>query len=329
MEQNQCNPNITPEMKGIGGRIRSLDYVFPCNMAYTDDPESIKLFGTGGSMLLSLKRLVSNIRQLKVLKLTDLMLERYEAKHLLDEVLETNCTNLRVLHLINVTSTHCPIMHVGIFLNLQILVISPQNIDDDVLQLITDGSLKHLHLYQNRYTPDTIAACSARAWTMVAQNNPKLKIHLSIESDNSDAEIIIQPNAPVSSIIYTTPNTKVGNEYKSVVTMCKWNQINISYKLYPCFLQKITATKVVRMIDAYKNTLRIYGFKESLATQQTENFNERIDSLIVLICRTCPYLTYLVRNYIKAIWVCSLNMLHALKKQDSFLLTWPKKVVPR
>lgn len=51
------------------------------------------------------------------------------------------------------------------------------------------------------------------------------------------------------------------------------------------------------MIDAYKNTLRIYGFKESLATQQTEDFNERIDSLIVLICRTCPYLTYLVRIY--------------------------------
>lgn len=211
MEQKTDAHTGVRDYQGIGLKIKTLDYIFPCNMAYSDDPESIKLFGTGGSMLVSLKRLMFNIRCLKVLKLTDLMLERYEAKHLLDEVLDTNAMNLRILHLINVTSTHCPILHVGVFLNLQVLVISPQNIDDDILQLIADGSLQHLCLYQNRYSPagDGISSCSAKAWEGVKKGNPKLKVHLSIDSDSSDAEIVLQINAPVYSIMYSTPNTKV------------------------------------------------------------------------------------------------------------------------
>uniref|UniRef100_A0A336LJA2 CSON011768 protein n=1 Tax=Culicoides sonorensis TaxID=179676 RepID=A0A336LJA2_CULSO len=190
IEQND-HIQETQDYAGIGLKIKTFDYIFPCNMAYSDDPESIKLFGTGGSMLVSLKRLMSNIRCLKVLKLTDLMLERYEAKHLLDEVLETNAMNLKILHLINVTNTHCPIMHVGVFLNLQTLVITPQNIDDDILQLIADGNLRHLCLYQNRYSPagDGISACSAKAWESVKKGNPNLKVHLSIDSDSPDAEI--------------------------------------------------------------------------------------------------------------------------------------------
>lgn len=48
------------------------------------------------------------------------MLERYDAKHLLDEVLNSCCLVLKVLHLVNVTTVHCPIMHIGLFLNLQV-----------------------------------------------------------------------------------------------------------------------------------------------------------------------------------------------------------------
>lgn len=89
-------------------------------MAHTDDPESIKLFGTGGQMLASMKKFMALINELKTLKLVDLMLERYEANHLLDEVLESSCMSLKHLNLINVTMYHCPIMHVGLFLNLQV-----------------------------------------------------------------------------------------------------------------------------------------------------------------------------------------------------------------
>lgn len=41
----------TKEVKNIGCRINKLTYVFPCNMASTDDPEGVKLFGTGGNIL--------------------------------------------------------------------------------------------------------------------------------------------------------------------------------------------------------------------------------------------------------------------------------------
>lgn len=87
-------------------------------MAAPDDPDGIKLFGTGGQLLAELKRLMGNIKCLKALRLIDLMLNRYEAKHLLDEVLES--AELTRLTLVNVTMTHCPIMHVGLFLNLRV-----------------------------------------------------------------------------------------------------------------------------------------------------------------------------------------------------------------
>lgn len=122
--------------------IKHLKYVFPCNMAAPDDPEGVKLFGTGGKfdmcnhvdhillmilcfnvvlgqMLAALKRLMANLDKLKTVELIDLMLDRYEAKHLLDEVVNT--CSLRRLHLVNVTTAHCPIMHVGLFFNLQVI----------------------------------------------------------------------------------------------------------------------------------------------------------------------------------------------------------------
>lgn len=90
-------------------------------MAAPDDPDGIKLFGTGGQLLAELKRLLGNVATgLRSLTLTDLMLDRYEAKHLLDEVLQSGQMMLRRLSLVNATTVHCPIMHVGLFLNLQV-----------------------------------------------------------------------------------------------------------------------------------------------------------------------------------------------------------------
>lgn len=158
----------------------------------------------------ALKRLLSDLPKLESLKLYDLLLERYEAKHLLDEVVDICRAKLKILYLVNVTSLHCPIMHVGIFLNLKILIITPQNLDDDVLTLIADSNIKHLHIIQNRYTPSgiTVSPCSVKGWRIVKHDNPNLYVHLRIES-TSNGEIVIQPEAPVRSIIYHTPKTKV------------------------------------------------------------------------------------------------------------------------
>lgn len=40
------------------------------------------------------------------------------------------------------------------------------------------------------------------------RDNPKLFVHLRVESTN-DGEILLQPGAPVRSIVYNSPKTRV------------------------------------------------------------------------------------------------------------------------
>lgn len=90
------------------------------------------------------------------------------------------------------------------------MVISPQSIDDDVLQLLGDSNVRHLHLLQNRYTPQNIciAPCTAKGWRSVRRDNPALCVHLRVESTGG-AHVLLQPDAPVHSIMYHTPKTQV------------------------------------------------------------------------------------------------------------------------
>lgn len=251
-------PNPQPELIGMGRRIRSLVYHFPCNMSQPNDPEGIKLFGTGGQLLKGLKELLQRLTDLHTLKLVDFVLERFEANHLLDEVVCSCCTKMRVLNLVNVTTTHCPIMHVGLFLNLQVLTISPQNIDDDVLSLLADTKLRHLHLLQNCYTPKyvTISACGVKAWRSLKKTNPRMRVHLRLENLD-DGEVVLQPEAPVHSITYCAPQARIRPEL------------------------------VVRMVDHYRNTLAVYGHELLPRFSSPKPFHNRIDSLLLLMCRQC------------------------------------------
>ena len=119
IEQSKCSTH--PEIAGVGGKIRTLKFTFPCNMATRDESERIRLFGTGGKLLAALKRLMANLKNLKKLELIDLMLEPKEAEHLLDEVCEICCLTLRTLVLVNTTRVQYQVLHVGVFLNLQVL----------------------------------------------------------------------------------------------------------------------------------------------------------------------------------------------------------------
>lgn len=246
------------EYYGVGRNITSLKYVFPCNMA-TRETDDVKLFGTGGQLLKTLKALLYELNRLRVLTLVDLMLERYEAKHLLDEVLESCNMALKELCLINVTNTHCPIMHVGLFFNLRVLIISPQNLDDDVLQLLSSTALTHLHIFQNNYSPTTPAACSAKAWRQLRNDNPHIQVHLRIES-TSNGDITFQPNAPVHSITFRSPKIHV------------------------------TSEKIMTIVDLYKFTLTTFGHELLPKYLSQKSFHNRIDSLLVLMARQCPNL---------------------------------------
>lgn len=120
IEQTRINKIEQSDITGVGCKIHTLKFTFPCDMSTgPEEAERMKLFGTGGRMLAGLKRLMSNLELLKRLELIDLMLDPREAEHLLDEVCEICCLTLKTLILINTTKLQYQILHVGVFLNLQ------------------------------------------------------------------------------------------------------------------------------------------------------------------------------------------------------------------
>jgi F-box protein 39 len=106
----------------IGTNIRRLKFTFPCNMASEDNPDAIKLFGTGGKLLEALKRLMKSLDNMKCLELIDLMLDSKEAIHLMDDICSNSTQTLLKLVLINATRFPCPLLHIGVFLNLHVSI---------------------------------------------------------------------------------------------------------------------------------------------------------------------------------------------------------------
>lgn len=148
------------------------------------------------------------------------------------------------------------------------LTISPQNIDDDVLSLLADTKLRHLHLLQNCYTPKyvTISACGVKAWRSLKKTNPRMRVHLRLENLD-DGEVVLQPEAPVHSITYCAPQARIRPEL------------------------------VVRMVDHYRNTLAVYGHELLPRFSSPKPFHNRIDSLLLLMCRQCFNVDTLVSKF--------------------------------
>lgn len=85
----------------------------------------INLFGflKTGKLLEALKRLMGNLTSLQNLELRDLLLDTTEGQTLLDEVCATCSLTLQELILVNATEAPCQLLHVGIFLNLQVCLL--------------------------------------------------------------------------------------------------------------------------------------------------------------------------------------------------------------
>ncbi|CAD6207889.1 GSCOCG00003147001-RA-CDS [Cotesia congregata] len=268
-------PGDDPYIPGMGHNIRHLKFIFPCNMANRDDPEQIKIFGTGGKLLETVKKLTSNLKNLRSVEFIDLMLDSKEALYFLDNICD-NCTEtLKKLVLINTTKLYCPLLHVGVFLNLNILVISPQNLDNDVLDLIGYTKLRHMHIFQNRYSPvdSTVRLPKQLAWIKLGKNNPYLKVHFEVESNKP--EIILPIEFP---------------EHNSI----------------PCYsivIDNQTAQPTAAMMLAqainFQKTLSIYAIKSIPKYYQHRSFSKRVDEIIVRVCRTCPNIhTLMIRDKI-------------------------------
>lgn len=264
-------------VKGVGSKVKTLRFTFPCNMA-ADDRERCRLYGTGGKLLEALKRLMGNLVSLQYLELRDLMLDITEGQTLLDEVCATCSLTLKELILVNATEAPCQLLHVGIFLNLQVLVISPQNLGEDVLALIGQTRLRHLHILQNRFTPSELILLpvSGRAWQLCRKSNIHLSVHLELESQR-EREIIWQERAPVRSIIYNSP------------------------------LAKIQSESIMTTIDLYAKDLRAYGHLGLPRFQRSRSFHDRVDALLLLLVRQSVWLHTLVIGMHLALLSCCLQ----------------------
>lgn len=145
---------------------------------------------------------------------------------------------------------------------------------------MSSTALRHLHIYQNNYSPASVAPCSAKAWLQLRGDNPKIKVHLRVESVKK-CDIILQPNAPVYSVTYRAP--------KSI----------------------ITTDKIVSIVDMYKYTLTKFGhelLQETIDSANDANdFQNRVDHLLVLMARNCMNLTTLMIR--ESVSTCTLLML--------------------
>lgn len=145
---------------------------------------------------------------LRRLELADLLLETGEALQLLDEACMTLCERLAHLVLINPSKYPLELLHPAAFVNLQKLYMSPQNLGDELIQVLAaNPSLQELHIVQNSYYDETeviLPQVSPKVWQLV-----QFKVFLRTWCVVVHKDIIWQEKAPVVSVIYDCPMTKV------------------------------------------------------------------------------------------------------------------------
>lgn len=283
----------------IGSNISTLHYTFPCNMSTNN---RMRVYGTGGKLLDSLKKLMKNLPSLRNLELVDLMLDAEEALTFLDHLCYTHCLIMERLTVVNISKTQCELLHLGMFLNLQVLVISPQSLGSDVLYLIGESKIRHLHIVQNSYTPADIAAPLSSWWRKCAFANPNLKVHLSVKS-KEDVKLLWQPKpSPVSTVLFDSQLIKLNPEI------------------------------INQVVTLYANTLRNFGNLSLPRYHQSRSFQDRLDTFLLMLCHACPSLeTLIIREKISTctilLIVTTAKNLHSLYvRRMSVLLRadWPK-----
>ena len=199
-------------------QIQSLKFTFSCSgqstlssgEASNNSTTPSSVYGTGGEMISSLKKLMSLLPGLTKLELINLLLDGPEALHLLDNVCLTCCLTMRSLTLINTTKNPCHFLHPGVFLNLKTLYMSPQNLGPDLIWLLSHlRHLQHIHIHQDAYTIQGIRGVEHLAWAELSRINPEIQVHLKYSGNFKKPSMIWQEKAPVFSIIYQSHYSEV------------------------------------------------------------------------------------------------------------------------
>uniref|UniRef100_A0A6A7FS53 F-box/LRR-repeat protein 21 n=1 Tax=Hirondellea gigas TaxID=1518452 RepID=A0A6A7FS53_9CRUS len=283
-------------MPGVLDKVHTLRFRFACQLGQRSEE---LVFGTGGQTLRMLKKIMGMLPDLKTLELRDLLLEGKEGLQLLDEVCVVCCETLRTLILINITKMAHTLLHPGTFVNLTTLVISPQNIGEDLLELIGTSKLRNMHILQNKYTENG-RAVNYKHWRKCRANNPRLRVHLSTEG-SSKQELYWQQRAPVKSIVYDSPYSR------------------------------ITTTQMLQVVEYYRGDLEMFAYKKLPRFYMPRSFHDRVDSSLLLLARQCPYLhTLVVRERISTSTVLllahtakNLHLFHVRRNAVILRMDWP------
>jgi len=218
-------------------------------------------------MLKALQDLMDNLEGLCRVELINLLLEGSEALYFLDGLCSKCTGKLRSLTLINTTRRSCQLLHPGVFINLNSLYISPQNLGPDLIWLLSHTKLRHLHIVQNTYTEWGVSV-DAKTWMKMVKQNRRIKVHLS-SSGKPKNEIIWQERAPVSSILYESPYSKV------------------------------SPSSILTIVELYCDTLEMYGHLGLPRFHTSKSFADRIDSSMLTLVKECSRLhTLVVREHI-------------------------------
>ncbi|XP_063610976.1 uncharacterized protein LOC134784757 isoform X1 [Penaeus indicus] len=293
-----CNMScfMNHKVPGTLENVHTFRFHFSCHLAQRSEEV---VFGTGGEILQMFKRLLGVLTKLKTLELRDLLLEGADGLQLLDDVCVECCETLQTLILVNITKhNHC-LLHPGAFVNLQTLVISPQNIGEDLLELLSHTTIRNMFIVQNKYT-ESGRILDPLAWKRCRTTNPRLRVHLSSEG-NSKKEILWQRRAPVKSIVYESPYAK------------------------------ITTSVMMQLVELYHSDLEVFAHKQLPRFHMPRSFHDRADSSLILLARQCPYLhTLVVREKISTATVLLLvytakNLQFLYVRRNAILLKadWP------
>ncbi|XP_066981558.1 uncharacterized protein [Macrobrachium rosenbergii] len=282
---------------GTLDNVHTLRFTFACQVVERREEH---VFGTGGQILAMFKKVLGDLINLRTLELRDLLLDGCEGLPLLDEVCIVCCETLRCLVLVNLTKQAHTLLHPGAFVNLQTLVISPQNIGEDLLELIGTSQVRNLYIVQNKYTEHG-KSLNYKAWKKCRMNNNRLRVHLCTEG-NFKKEIIWQERAPVKSIVYDSPYAR------------------------------ITTPMMLTIIELYKADLEVFVHKQLPRFYMPRSFHDRIDSTLLLLTRQCPYIhTLVVREKISTSTVLLLaftakNLHYFYVRRNAVILKadWPK-----
>ncbi|XP_023347244.1 uncharacterized protein LOC111716066 isoform X2 [Eurytemora carolleeae] len=280
--------------------IKSFCYKFPCDFARKHN--EIDIYGTGGMILQNMKNLLECLPGLEKLELVDLQLDGNDAEHVLDEVSEVCSVSLKSLRIINISRQPFSMLATASFVNLRVLSISPHNLGDDLVECIADmKKLRNLIIMSNAYTDSIPTPVDSRIWLSCRKHHPRLRVHLITEGKHKK-ELTFQTRAPVKSIVYDTPYSKV-------------NQFSVNL-----------------VVELYRTDLEVYCHKRLPRFSRSRSFHDRPDSSYIYLVRQCPYIhTLMIRERVSSSTVLLLaytgkNLRYFYVRRNAIILKcdWPK-----